>query len=76
MYYRNLATENKTYEAKQKLLFVISRHLSSFPSWLKIIDTIRTSSKQAAGSLPFHHIRLVDYPSAPLPSNMYRITRC
>ncbi|XP_023349320.1 protein TANC2, partial [Eurytemora carolleeae] len=39
----------------------IARHLPSFPTWLKIICTIRTASKQAAASLPFHHISLDNY---------------
>jgi hypothetical protein len=35
----------------------LGRHLDSFPAWLKVVCTIRTASKQAVRSLPFHTIR-------------------
>jgi hypothetical protein len=35
----------------------LARHLDSFPAWLKVVCTIRTASKQAVRSLPFHTIR-------------------
>jgi hypothetical protein len=35
----------------------LGRHLDSFPTWLKVVCTIRTASKQAVRSLPFHTIR-------------------
>jgi hypothetical protein len=35
----------------------LARHLESFPTWLKVVCTIRTASKQAVRSLPFHTIR-------------------
>ncbi|KAI3359383.1 hypothetical protein L3Q82_002886 [Scortum barcoo] len=37
----------------------LSRNVPKFPSWLKVITTVRTSQQQdITGSLPFHHISL------------------
>ena len=36
----------------------LAQHLSAFPSWLKIIATIRTPMAETAKSLPFHRINL------------------
>ena len=40
----------------------IAKHLPSFPPWLKIVCTVRTSSKQTcAANLPFHNIRYLTH---------------
>ncbi|KAM4717627.1 protein TANC2 isoform 2-T2 [Anableps anableps] len=36
----------------------LSRNIQKFPSWLKVISTVRTSQQDIARSLPFHHISL------------------
>nr|XP_046271708.1 protein TANC2-like isoform X2 [Scatophagus argus] len=36
----------------------LSRNIQKFPSWLKVITTVRTSQEDITGSLPFHHISL------------------
>uniref|UniRef100_A0A8C6PTJ9 Tetratricopeptide repeat, ankyrin repeat and coiled-coil containing 2a n=1 Tax=Nothobranchius furzeri TaxID=105023 RepID=A0A8C6PTJ9_NOTFU len=36
----------------------LSRNIQRFPSWLKVICTVRTSHQDISGSLPFHHISL------------------
>ncbi|XP_070779391.1 protein TANC2-like [Enoplosus armatus] len=36
----------------------LSRNVQKFPSWLKVITTVRTSQQDITGSLPFHHISL------------------
>jgi hypothetical protein len=39
----------------------LARHLDSFPPWLKVVCTVRTASKQAVRTLPFHNIRYIQY---------------
>ncbi|XP_026202522.1 protein TANC2 isoform X2 [Anabas testudineus] len=36
----------------------LSRNIQKFPSWLKVITTVRTSQQDLTSSLPFHHISL------------------
>uniref|UniRef100_A0A1A7WK83 Tetratricopeptide repeat, ankyrin repeat and coiled-coil containing 2 n=2 Tax=Iconisemion striatum TaxID=60296 RepID=A0A1A7WK83_9TELE len=36
----------------------LSRNIQRFPSWLKVISTVRTSQQEITGSLPFHYISL------------------
>ncbi|XP_068605995.1 protein TANC2-like [Brachionichthys hirsutus] len=36
----------------------LSQNIQSFPSWLKVITTVRTSQKDITASLPFHRISL------------------
>ncbi|XP_070837267.1 protein TANC2 [Chaetodon trifascialis] len=36
----------------------LSRNVQKFPSWLKVITTVRTSQQDITSSLPFHHISL------------------
>ncbi|XP_014872361.1 protein TANC2-like isoform X3 [Poecilia latipinna] len=36
----------------------LSRNIQKFPSWLKVISTVRTSQQDIAQCLPFHHISL------------------
>ncbi|XP_054880457.1 protein TANC2-like isoform X2 [Poeciliopsis prolifica] len=36
----------------------LSRNIQKFPSWLKVISTVRTSEQDIAQCLPFHHISL------------------
>lgn len=36
----------------------LSRNIQKFPSWLKVITTVRTSQQDITGSLPFHRISL------------------
>uniref|UniRef100_UPI0037E91287 protein TANC2-like n=1 Tax=Semicossyphus pulcher TaxID=241346 RepID=UPI0037E91287 len=36
----------------------LSRNAQKFPSWLKVITTVRTSQQNITGSLPFHRISL------------------
>lgn len=36
----------------------LTRNVQKFPSWLKVITTVRTSQQDITRSLPFHHISL------------------
>ncbi|XP_015250504.1 PREDICTED: protein TANC2-like isoform X2 [Cyprinodon variegatus] len=36
----------------------LSKNIQKFPSWLKVIVTVRTSQQEIVHSLPFHHISL------------------
>ncbi|TKS92388.1 Protein TANC2 [Collichthys lucidus] len=36
----------------------LSQNIQKFPSWLKVITTVRTSQQDITGSLPFHRISL------------------
>ncbi|XP_035511503.1 protein TANC2 [Morone saxatilis] len=36
----------------------LSQNVQKFPSWLKVITTVRTSQQDITASLPFHHISL------------------
>jgi hypothetical protein len=48
----------------------LARHLDSFPTWLKVVCTIRTASKQAVRSLPFHTIRYGTRITCHVPSTL------
>ncbi|XP_056143530.1 protein TANC2 [Lampris incognitus] len=36
----------------------LSANINHFPSWLRVIATVRTSHQDITGSLPFHHVSL------------------